>query len=352
LGVRGWAGVARLGGVGDDLVAASVLRPLKRQGYKTDMITSPPNHVLFHNNPFVDKLSVKKEGDLPQGDMGAWQKWFASRAAEYEVFANLSHSMEVRHAFFPHQTEFWWPVEYRRKIAAGSYLETVHDICGMPHEFGPLYFPTEEERDRAAKTKKEQMGLRTVAWVIAGSRIDKIYPYSAMVIARIIKELDVHVMIVGAPHERQWTAAKSIEEHVTRQNGSLAGFHVAMTVTGSPAGGAKDWPLRRSLAQLQTCDLVVTPDTGAAWSVAFEEMPKVVMVSHASAENITKHWRNTVTLAADQTRVPCSPCHRLHSDPSTCVPAKDMGKETGAAACMADISADRVMTAVRNALAS
>ena len=146
-----WAGIARLGGIGDDLIAASVLRPLKRLGYKTDMIAGEGNHVLFHNNPYIDKLSVKAKGDIPEGE--EWHKWFHSRSKEYDIFVHLSHSCEVRHALFPAMTQFWLPVEYRRKICAGSYLETVHDIAGIAYDFGPLFFPTEEERERAVTTK-------------------------------------------------------------------------------------------------------------------------------------------------------------------------------------------------------
>ncbi len=61
----GWAGVARMGGIGDNLLAASALRPLKRMGYKTEMITSPSAQVVFQNNPFLDKLSVKPDGSIP-----------------------------------------------------------------------------------------------------------------------------------------------------------------------------------------------------------------------------------------------------------------------------------------------
>ena len=75
-----WAGVARFGGVGDNLMSASPLKALKRMGYMTEVITSEPNHVLYQHNPYIDKLSVKNvERDLPQNDLYAWQKWFDSR---------------------------------------------------------------------------------------------------------------------------------------------------------------------------------------------------------------------------------------------------------------------------------
>ena len=42
-----WAAVARFGGIGDNLIAASPLRALKRMGYMTEVITSPPNNSVF-----------------------------------------------------------------------------------------------------------------------------------------------------------------------------------------------------------------------------------------------------------------------------------------------------------------
>jgi hypothetical protein len=70
-----------------------------------------------------------------------------------------------------------------------------------------------------------------------------------------------------------------------------------------------------------------------------------MLLSHASAENITKHWRRTVSLTADPGRVPCQPCHRLHDDISTCVKAPS----DEAAACMADITVDRLIHSIVDA---
>lgn len=338
--MRGWAAVCRMGGVGDNLMAASVLRPLKRLGYNTEVITSGLAHTVFLNNPFLDKLSVKADGDIPAGDAGT--QWFATRAKEYEQFFHLSHSCEVRHALQVGQTAFWWPQDYRRKLCAGSYLETVHDICGVAHDFGPLFFPTDEELQRAEVVKRDQIGGRYLSYVICGSRVDKVWPYASMAIARIIKELKIPVMMIGEGG-RQFEYAKSIEQDVLRTNSSTEGLSLALSPVSSDAGGAQNWPIRRSLTQAFCSDLVITPDTGIAWAVAMEAMPKIAMVSHASAENITKHWVNTLTLHADQNRVPCAPCHRLHNDISTCHPAKD---GVPAAACMADISVETLMQSV------
>ena len=338
---KGWAGICRMGGVGDDLVAASVLRPLKKLGYNVEILTAGKGDActIFRNNPFVDKISLKFDGDIPSGGT-EWQEWFAKRSKEYDVFANLSHSMEYQHAFFKSQTQFWWPQDYRRKIAGGSYLETVHDIVGVPYIFGPLLFPTDEEVENAERMRDEQVKGRFLAWVISGSRVDKIYPWAPMVIARIIIELGIPVVLFGIG-DKQAELANGIRDHVIRQNGTRDMFHMVVQDHHPPE---MRWPLRTSLSACMAADCVGTPDTGMAWAVAFEQMPKVVMVSHASVENITKHWVNTTTLHADPFRVPCWPCHRLHDTIDTCVPNKDGGH---AAACISDISAQTVVDAVK-----
>lgn len=338
--MKGWAGIARLGGIGDNLVAASVMRPLKRLGYMTDMITSETAAPVLRNHPFIDKLSIKRDGDIPSGE--EWQKWFAARGNEYDLFVNLSNSMETRHALHKNSTEFWWPQEYRRKKCAGSYLETAHDIVGVPCDFGPLFFPTEAEQEELEKTRRK-VGGRYIAWVIGGSRIDKVYPYSTHAICRIIKELDTPILLIGGG-EQQTEFVKRIEQEAMRTNSSTKNLAFAGTIEEN---GSISTSGRASCVKAWGASLVVTPDTGVGWAVAMEKMPKIVMVSHASAENITKHWVNTETLHADPNNVPCWPCHRLHDDPSTCTPAKDGGS---AAACMADIKVDVVIKAVAHAL--
>lgn len=334
-----WAAIARFGGIGDNLIAGSPLKALKRLGYMTEVIAGDPNHVVYYHNPYVDKLSIKvTQRDLPQNDLPGWQKWFESRAHEYDVFIHASHSCEGRHALFKTMTAFWWSPEARRKLCAGSYLETVHDIAGVPYEFGPLFFASEEEQANALETKRK-IGERFILWVLSGTRVDKVYPYSTMAIARMIKEIGAPVVLMGGPHEKEHSMAVAIRDHVALTNGSREGLHLAVPAS---EGGDMCWPLRTSLAFALCADLVVTPDTGTAWAVAMEPMPKIVMVSHASSENITKHWRNAITLHADPDRVPCWPCHRLHDDPSTCVE----NKEKNGAACISDISVERLVQTV------
>jgi FkbM family methyltransferase len=340
----GWVGVARCGGVGDNLIAASVCRPLKEMGYKVEVITQNPQGVVFENNPYIDKLSVYEHKDWPE-DISKWQDWFRMRSREYEKFANLSHSVEARHGLLPIQTWYWWPQEYRRKLCAGSYLETAHDVMGMPHTFGPLFFPTDEEKEHAHVTKRKLGEGPWIGWTLSGTRIDKVYPYASLLIGRLIKELGVQVMLMGGPPPyRDVELARGIMETVKVQNGSVAGLHLA----ASPSMEDQIWPIRRVLSFAATCDLMIGPDTGVSWSVAFEPVPKIICVSHTSVENITKHWINTVTLHADEKRVPCWPCHRLHDEFKTCNPIKINTGEF--ASCISDISVETIVNTAAKVL--
>lgn len=342
---NGWAGIARFGGIGDNLMAASAAQVLKRQGYCVEVITGhDAAWQVFQHNPNIDKLSVKTKIDLPSGQL-EWQKWFRGRSDEYDVFAHLSHSCEATLAFFPASTQFHWPAAVRRRLAGKNYLEFVHDIAGMPYEFGPLFYASEEERDGARETKKK-IGPRCIAWCLSGSRIDKVHPHAPGIIARLLKELSVPVVMLGKPG-KNFEDAKAIQAHVKRTNGTDEGLHLAISsVPPDAPPGYGHWPVRRTLAMVQECDLVIGPDTGVMWAVAFEPMPKIMLLSHASAENITKHWLNTTTLHADPLRVPCWPCHQLHDEPWTCTP----NAEGNGAACITDIGVDKIVSTVRDVL--
>jgi FkbM family methyltransferase len=352
-----WAAICRFGGIGDNLVAASICRPLKSAGYMVEVISQDPQGTaIFGGNPFIDKLSIKDSPtELPQGNQLAWNDWFRSRSGEYEIFANLSHTMEVSLALIPAQTQYWWPAEFRRKLCGHSYLEFAHDVVGMPYEVGRVFFPSEDEVEQALETKRTLPGgpaAHVIGWVLTGTRNDKIYPSSTYAVARLIRELGAHVVLMGAPAPApDFQFAQDIVETVIQQNGSEHGVHVAL----SPAG-IESWPIRRILTFAMTCcDLVIGPDTGPMWAVAFERMPKIMLLSHASPENITKHWVNTTTLHADPAKVPCWPCHCLHDTRDTCWWMQTRAglkpdREKSGAACITSISVESIVEAAAHAL--
>lgn len=328
-----FACVARFGGIGDNFIASAVLPGLKKKFDRVEVVTQTPQGIIFDRNPNIDKLTLWEPNHVPHvcGSLD-WQLWFENFGKSYDFFRHLSHSVEMLGALPRGSTWFWWGAEMRRKLCGRSYLEVAADICEIPYcDLRPGFFPTEAEL-QAATELKTKVGPQCVGWVLSGSRPDKIYPYASVVVARIIRELGLPVILFGAPG-RDEEIAKLIETNIKIQHGgALDGFHIALP------NDKNAWALRTSLSQIQLCDLVIGPDTGAMWSVAAEAMPKIMLVSHASAENITKRWVNTTTLEADPARVPCFSCHRLHDDPSTCV----SNEWNSGAACISDITADRL----------
>lgn len=338
----GRAGAIRRGlkkRVGDNLIVSVALPGLKKKYGHVEVISGPPQSIVFENNPYVDKLSVTQKDSIPNGHPDEWQGWFRRRAHEYDFFIHLSHSCETLRALLPSQTQFWWPAEFRRKMCGYNYLETVLDICGLPYEFGPLFYPTDDEKSQAQETKKK-VGEKIIGWVISGTRVDKFHPYAPQAIARLLREVGPVVML-GAPMARNFETAKAIQADVIKQNGSDAGLHLALSADADNP----NWPVRRLLTFAQACDVVVSPDTGPAWSVAFENNAKVMMLSHASPLNIVKHWHNTISLHADPERVPCWACHCLHNSGETCTP----NKEKNASACISDISVELIVQATKAA---
>lgn len=311
----------------------------KKYGY-VEVISKKPHACVFEGNPHISKLSALGDDDIPKGE--GFTEWKRHRANEYAFFQDLSHTCEMRLALTYHQSWFWRSAEWRRAFCGKSYIREVADVCGVDVEdCRPGFFPTADEVAAAQETKAEavgKLGSKCCAWIISGSRFDKIYPFAAIVINRIIRDLGLPVIAFGCPG-KDMEIARSIEANLKVQgNRALEGFKIAISESWSN----ENWDIRRLLTQVQQCDLVISPDTGPGWSVAAEPMPKIMLLSHASAENITSiGWVNTVALHADNTRVDCHPCHRLHDDVSTC----RQNEFQSGAACISDINPEVVFAA-------
>ena len=92
----------------------------------------------------------------------------------------------------------------------------------------------------------------------------------------------------------------------------------------------------------QYADCVVGTETGVMNAAGGLDVPKVIMLSHSTEENLTKYWKNTTTLCAYD--APCYPCHRMHYELKTCT--LDPHLETPI--CMAKIKAKAVYDAINS----
>lgn len=326
--------VARLGVIGDQLVASSILPGLKKQGYHVTFMAYRPHSEIHRNNPHIDVLREIDQGAFGPKP-GDFAEFFKRIEPAYDRVIHLSESLERTLVFFEDQVQFWWDDTARRALANANYLERTHDLAGVPHDFAPGFFPTLEEQVWATGMVEGWAAKPLIGVVCAGSNLDKVWPKMPQAVSRLLSTYPQArvVFFNGTPQRDQDIVAAVLKlVHDTVPDGSARIKHT----TG--------WSIRQALTMVQRLDVLIGPDTGLMWAASMDErIRKVVLLSHASPTNITKHWRNTTTLHADPQDVPCWPCHRLHRVPDTC---RAFRKDDGSSACIASISPETLLRSV------
>lgn len=309
------AAVVRYGAHGDALWASSILPHLKAEGYHVTMYVESPGAVMLQADPNIDDFYIVDENQVPNSELLMFWLW---QEQKYDRFINLVGSIETRLLPQPSDTPFFWPQELRHKLMNVNYLETVHEFAGVPMEFHQKFYPTEEERAWALKEKNLLDGPVVVVNP-TGSSLPKTWPHVQRYCEMMSKGA-VHVVVLG-------------DLGVPARRGVAWGeFHASKYthIVGM------NWPIRRAMAFALQADLVIGVESALVNAVAFEEMPKIVLLSHSSPENLTKHWRNTI--AFEPVGLDCYPCHRVHLLWHFC--SKE--KKLGAAACQTVPTAEKI----------
>lgn len=327
--------VCRYGGFGDMLQTSNILPQLKRDGYHVTLMTTPKGQDILQEDPHIDDWFIQDNDQVPNHELTAF---WAAQARRFDKFINLSESVEGTLLALPGRTNHSWPDAVRRVELNRNYLEWTAQLAELPYHSEAKFYPTEREVEEA---KRYIGGLRaerapqgmvmgqvsppvfSILWVLAGSSIHKFTPWQDTVIARILLDMPEATVIFNGDHactilEAGWEN----EKRVKCESGNM--------------------DIRSSLALAQVVDCVVGPETGVLNAVAFEPNAKVVMLSHSSVENLTKHWTHTVSLVPD---TPCYPCHRLHYGRDFCFEHA----ETGAAMCQVSITPDSIYDAIHAA---
>lgn len=294
---------------------SSVLPGLKRQGWHITLNTTETGEKVLRHDPHVDEWLVQAKDAVPNEQLG---EFWSALASKYDRFLNFSETLEGTWLPMIGRPSFAWPHEVRKKYLDVNYLEFAHDFAGVPLPPEVKFYPTKPE-ERWAREQREALRDRfVILWALSGSSPHKASPHVDAVVAALLQNTEnVHVVFVGDGLCRILEAGWEEDPRVWCRSAK--------------------WDVRKTLAFAEHADLVIGPETGVLNAVACLPMPKVVMLSHSSEENLTKHWTNTQSLHAD---VPCYPCHRLHGSRDYC-PDKN-----GASLCMDGIGPKTIYRAI------
>lgn len=300
--------VMRYGGFGDVLVAQATFPQLKAQGYHLTVYTGPKGEEVLRHDPHIDRIVSHDITLATQGQMRDLTDYLRTRCAK---LVNFSETFENLLLASPRRNNFWWPHQMRHHYMNGNYQEAARLSAGVADVAPQRFYETPAEREAARQWRADKPVLVAVA--ATGSGVNKIWPHLFEYVGRLAMRHDhVHVAVLGGLHGAQ------VLEHER--------IHPI----------SEKWTIRQALALAQAADLVIGPETGILNAVAHEQIPKIVLLSHSSVENLTKHWVNTHALIG---QVSCYPCHRLHADWAGC----NKDPETQFAACA---SAIEPMTAI------
>jgi ADP-heptose:LPS heptosyltransferase/predicted SAM-dependent methyltransferase len=326
--------VVRYGAIGDQVVASSILPGLQKRGYHVTYNTTPDAHEIIKHDPHVDAFLIQGKDFVPNQQLGPY---WDSLKERYDLIINLCESIEGALLTLPGRLTHAYPDATRRKLyGTVNYLERTHDLAGVPYDFAPKFYATKDEEQWARDTVSAMGGgAPVIMWAIHGSANHKVYPWVNVVVAWLLERSPCHIVLTG-----DGGVGKELQDAIVQ---TLKEDGADMSRVHAMAGV---WKIREAMAFSQVVDCVVGPETGTLNGVCFEDVPKVLYLSHSSHENLTKRWKNTTVLEPDRAKASCWPCHRLHYDWSHC----HQDTDTQAALCASSIAPERVFKAIAEAV--
>ncbi|CAB4211900.1 AdoMet_MTases domain containing protein [uncultured Caudovirales phage] len=311
--------ICRFGGFGDMVQTALIFPRLKELGYHVTVMTTPRGQEIIKHDPNVDDWYIVDTDQVPNRELFDFWKVQAGR---FDLFVNLSESIEGTLLALPGRPNHSWPHEVRKKRMNTNYHEWTAELAGVPFKPCRLFYPTDDEKIGALTLlTRHTSPAFNVVWALSGSSQHKFTPHMDAVMARILMEMpEAQILLVGDEACKILEQGWESEPRVICLSGGLS--------------------IRETLALAGLSALVIGPETGVLNAVGFEEVNKVLLLSHSSDNNLSKHWKNVQAL----TPVGCScyPCHRLHYSSEYCA----IVEETGAALCAQNIEAHVIYAAV------
>lgn len=321
------AGVVRYGAWGDSLQSASIFPGLKKQGYHITLYSTPRSYEVVKHDPNIDSVIIQDNDQVPNVALGSfWQ----TESAKYDKWINLSESVEGTFLALADRMNSRWPKSVRDKHLNYNYVQFQHELAEVPYNLAMRFYPTLEEKNWAIDRRIEFKAKPLILWALNGSSVHKVWPHIDQIFARLMLHYpECKIVTCGDEKSLILDEPWKAEPRIIRTAGK--------------------WSIRQTLAFAQIADLVVGPETGVLSSVAIEDMPKIVFLSHSSHENLTRDWRNAIALFS--TKTACYPCHKLHYTWDNCKRNDEKGKYwEGTAQCQVDIPPEACWEAIGRAL--
>ena len=320
--------IIRYGAWGDVIQMSSILPALKKEGYHITLYTTDRAMQAIEHEPLIDRFVVQTHDQVPNAWLGPFWAYLKKK---YDKFINLSESVEASLLAMPDRTEsLWWTTEARHAHMNQNYVEFTHKIAGVPYDGCKMRFvETAAEREWAQAEAKKLKGAPLIIWTISGSSIHKVWPYMDIVVKQILAVFpEARIVTVGDERCKMIEGELPQSDRITKRSAV--------------------WSIRETMAFAKQCNLVIGPETGVMSAVSMEPMPKLLLLSHSSLENLSRDWVNTHSLHSKET--PCSPngggCHKQIYTWDQC----NRFEKTGVAHCMSHIHPEMVWKTVLEAL--
>lgn len=287
--------VVRYGAIGDMIMATPLLRALKADGYHVTVNCTGYSAEVLKGNPNVDNILLQEREVIPNAELQVyWDLW----GKEYDRYINLSESCEGALLQVEGRREFFTPQTWRHEKFNQNYQDFMMKWSGYPElrgQRGELFFSKPERRDvrevRDAHPKKFLL-----LWALNGSSFHKRYGPLPPVLGEWLDKHPQAVAILSGDKRAE----------------GLQFTHPQVIPT------AGDVPLRTSLALTTVVDCVVGPESMLVNAASCGSVPKIVLLSHSTPENLTKYWDNCQALEPSRELAPCYPCHQLHYSLESC----------------------------------
>lgn len=334
--------VIRYGAYGDQIQASSILPALKEQGWNITYNTVPRGHEVLKSNPYIDRFLIQDKDQVPAEMLYVYVRKLEER---FDLVINLTESVETSLLPAPGNVKHGWPHAIRHRMLNRNYLEHIHDIAGVPHEFHARFHPSPAEREKAGQIL-DSREHPTIVWALAGSSVHKAWPWIDQALVWIAEHTPFNVAFVGGPECAMFEDA--IFAALLRHEGDtipddMSTEELRALLTDRHGDRFQGLSGRLTMAEAMAlairAEMVVGPETGVLNAAGLEDNIKIVMLSHSSHENLTKHWKNTVALGAS---VPCFPCHQIHFSRQFC----PSDEATGASICAAGIKPETVFETI------